>query len=166
MPCCSTVNNLSTYLSNLTIYPLRSPPTTKTKLILPLRHEDEGVLGIIALRKFARFTFSIRDQARLIQNRQVHVLLCHLGTFVRVVSGFTADAADPLRALEPFVPCFLANAAGNFTTFFSRWSCTTSQILRLLLEPCSFPILLAFCSSSPAFPSSRTRGNESGVGIS
>ena len=39
---------------------------------------------------------------------------------MRVVSSFTADTADPLEALEPLVPCFLPNGAGNLTVLFSR----------------------------------------------
>ena len=97
--------------------------------MLPLRNGDEGVLGINALRKLVRFVFNIRDQVRLIRNRQVCVLLCHLGTFVRLEYDFTADAADPLGALEPFELCFLANAEGNITAFFTRCSSTAGRVI-------------------------------------
>ena len=82
---------------------------------------------------------------------------------MRIVSGFTADAADPLGALEPFVPCFLANAVGNLTGFFSTCSSTASRIIAVtgtLFLPYSFVL----CSNSFTFLSSRTRDNESGVG--
>ena len=89
----------------------------------PPNHQNEthgtaGVLGIFALLKLGRFAFRVRDRTRLIQNRQVCVLLCHLVVFIGVMSGLTADATDPLRAFESRTPCFLVNATGTHTALF------------------------------------------------
>ena len=79
------------------------------------------------------------------------VLLCHLETFVRVVSSLTADAADPLGALELFVTCFLANAAGNLTVFFLDVVALPAEISPLL-DLCFFPIVLRFSPNRSLFP--------------
>ena len=89
----------------------------------PPNHQNEthgtaGVLGIFALLKLGRFALRVRDRTRLIQNRQVYVLLCHLVVFIGVMSGLTADATDPLRALESLTPCSLVNATGAHTALF------------------------------------------------
>ena len=94
------------------------PPNHQNETHVPLRNGTAGVLGIFALLKLGRFAFRVRDRTRLIQNRQVYVLLCHLVVFIGVMSGLTADATDPLRAFESLTPCFLVNAAGTHTALF------------------------------------------------
>ena len=103
----------------------RFPPNHQTKLMIPLRNGDEGVLGTVALRK--------------------------LETFVGVVSGFTAHATDPLRALEPLVPCFLVNAAEYLTVFFSRCGSTSCRVITATTELCSLPIVMVFVPACPLF---------------
>ena len=92
------------YLPNIPIQPLRSPRTTKTKLMLHLRDGNKDALGIIALNKLIQLASIVRYQVRLIRNRKIRALLCHLMTFLGVVSGVTPI----LQTLwfEPPMPCF------------------------------------------------------------
>ena len=94
------------------------PPNHQNETHVPLKNGTFGVLGIFALLKLGRFAFRVRDRTRLIQNRQVYVLLCHLVVFIGVMSGLAADATDPLRAFESLTPCFLVNDTGTHTALF------------------------------------------------
>ena len=94
------------------------PPNHQNETHVPLRNGTAGVLGIFALLKLGRFAFRVRDWTRLIQNRQVYVLLCHLVVFIGVMSGLTADATDRLKAFESLTPCFVVNATGTHTALF------------------------------------------------
>ena len=118
MPCCSTVNIPRRYIptsqSNSSIPP--EPPERNS--CVSLRNGNASVLGIFALLKLGRFSFRVRDRTRLIPNRQVYALLCHLVVFIGVMSGFTADATDPLRVFESLTPCFLVNLTGTHTALF------------------------------------------------
>ena len=67
------------------------------------------------------------------------------------MSGFTADAADPLGALQPFVPCFLASAAGNLSVFFPDVEGLPAE-LSSLLELCFLPTFLCVALARPLFP--------------
>ena len=93
-------------------------PNHQNETHVPLRSGTAGVLGIFALLKLGRFAFRVRDRTRLIQNRQVYVLLCHLVVFIGLCRVLTADATDPLRAFESLTPCFLVNAPGTHTALF------------------------------------------------
>ena len=119
------------------------------------RHPGRTVMGGIRTCRLVHLLSTVCPY----QIWQIGVLLHILRAGIGIVANLAADTTDPLGALEPLVPCLLADVSACGSTLLPGWSSvattrTAATALTIAIFPRSPP---SFCLLLLTFPHSSRR---------